>query len=471
MQTGASIYYTTDGSSPTESSSLYTGTMTLTSGTTINAKAFKSGYNPSAVAAASFTNSQIAKGATYWASPKGGGSCTSARSTSDPGSGYVTMNDGIKCLSSGDTLILKAGVYTSPHDTNPPSGTPSAYTTIKGEPGQKPILRYPPSDGGQIFLFPDNNWHHIAIENLDLDAVNINGPVIKITCSYSGCPSEAGAHHIRLRDLIIHHGNIDFKNVTVGTLTMGVLGGGPGLEMYSNNIHHNMYGLYWGGNTAVIDGNYIHDNAAYGFHFYEGGGKATSVFNNIVRSNLVELNGTDSAYCSSALLFSSGADNIAYNNIIRYHRPGTCGSSPGGGGIALVINAVRPKIFNNTIYGNNTTGIYIGKGIPGSASGATDAVIRNNISLFNGRCANCGGNYQNLGSGTTADHNIFDDAVNPLFVNPSERGVNNGAGFRLSSGSSPAVNAGADLSSIFTTDYAGVRRPQGSGWDIGAYER
>ena len=52
---GASIYYTTDGSTPTQSSTLYTGAFTLTSSAMVNTIAFKSGSNPSTQATASFT--------------------------------------------------------------------------------------------------------------------------------------------------------------------------------------------------------------------------------------------------------------------------------------------------------------------------------------------------------------------------------------------------------------------------------
>ena len=52
---GASIFYTTNGSTPTQSSIFYSGAFALTSSATVNAIALKSDSNPSAQASASFT--------------------------------------------------------------------------------------------------------------------------------------------------------------------------------------------------------------------------------------------------------------------------------------------------------------------------------------------------------------------------------------------------------------------------------
>jgi hypothetical protein len=51
---GAFVYFTLDGSTPTQSSFLYTGTVTLTASGQVKAKAFKDGYTPSSEASASF---------------------------------------------------------------------------------------------------------------------------------------------------------------------------------------------------------------------------------------------------------------------------------------------------------------------------------------------------------------------------------------------------------------------------------
>ncbi len=48
--TGADIYYTIDGSEPTTSSNLYTLPVNISSNTTLKARAYKTGYNPSTIA-------------------------------------------------------------------------------------------------------------------------------------------------------------------------------------------------------------------------------------------------------------------------------------------------------------------------------------------------------------------------------------------------------------------------------------
>ena len=54
---GASIYYTTNGTTPTQSSTLYTGPISLMSSAVLSAIAFKTGANPSGMASATFTAS------------------------------------------------------------------------------------------------------------------------------------------------------------------------------------------------------------------------------------------------------------------------------------------------------------------------------------------------------------------------------------------------------------------------------
>ena len=99
---GASIYYTTDGTTPTSTGMVYSGAISLTSTTTVKAIAVKADMNDSAVAAVTFTRRSSSGG--------GGGGGFSAPSYSvsvdDVKHGTVTVSP--QSASKGDSVTITA---------------------------------------------------------------------------------------------------------------------------------------------------------------------------------------------------------------------------------------------------------------------------------------------------------------------------------------------------------------------------
>ena len=162
MQTttsGASIYYTTNGAAPTQSSTLYTGAMTLTSSATVKAKAFKSGSTASAEVSASFTvgSSGTAKCVTRYTDNLLSSNCTSGNysianrncSGSD-GNAYTTIQAAASGVGPGDRVYVRASstVYAGTAEANAinlsslGTGTSGNHLVVQKYPGDSASTVY-----------------------------------------------------------------------------------------------------------------------------------------------------------------------------------------------------------------------------------------------------------------------------------------------------------------------------------------
>ena len=135
-------------------------------------------------------------------------------------------------------------------------------------------------------------------------------------------------------------------------------------------------------------------------------------------------------------------------------------------------------LYNNTLYGNGWSGAVwesqSGSLLidPGALARGTTVYFGNNIIYSTGEPYLAGesaslpaGNYRNCwygaGSPPAWDRGALN--ANPRFVNAG------GLNFWLQN-SSPCIDAGRDMSPVVTRDLLGVPRPQGSAYDLGAYE-
>ena len=132
-----------------------------------------------------------------------------------------------------------------------------------------------------------------------------------------------------------------------------------------------------------------------------------------------------------------------------------------GSGIK-VYSGTNLSLNNNTIYRSGAYGLFIAAG---------SVALRNNLLLAN----NSGGAQTSLQGTLTSSHNAYSNAWSGACVQcisdiaAADLVDPGGSDFHLPAGSK-AKDAGLALSGSFTVDKDGVSRPQGAGWDIGAYE-
>jgi Bacterial Ig domain/Right handed beta helix region/Protein of unknown function (DUF1565) len=235
----------------------------------------------------------------------------------------------------------------------------------------------------------------------------------------------------------------------------GVTVWGNGNQILNNEIDHNgtpasstdtqghdgvyeSHGL--SGNTFI--GNFVHDNGRAGGSNLDHGLYLCGN-NDVVANNVVIRNDSRGLQIAG---YTTVSNMKVYNNVFAWN---------GKDGITVWMAMNGVDIKNNIIYNN---GLY---GIEFYAATGSGVVVDHNLAYGNGS-----GSYDTPsdGGGTvsvTFGANLSSD---PKFANETQSSFD----AHLSAGS-PAIGAGYNFYSLFTTDLAGAARPSSGAWDLGAY--
>jgi hypothetical protein len=418
------------------------------------------------------TNAQVPAGITYYVATNGAD--TNVGTEAQP---FKTLVKGVSVLKPGDMLLVKEGLYEEELRGNIPSGESwSRPVTLRAYPGHRVIIQPKAGAGAFRVIGFTGSQHHIIVDGFILDGTNVQYETIKISGnSDRTVPSPT---YIRIMNNEIRNAgaatnsNGQYRYFSAGILTTGEANY---IEYIHNVIHNNGvtdfdHGIYHTSSYSLIEGNVIYGNMGSGIKV----GWGQNAVDNVVRNNIIFDNnaaqGADGKKKQGrGIGVYAGSGTLIYNNVIwGAHFIG----------IDVTYGGNNARVYNNTVLNNTGYGIAIGFGSDGSDT-AANTTVKNNIvfqqsnfpAIFDSRGINTVVE-NNLTFGMNPDidadaktntimRNNFEN-VDPKFLDVTSRN------FALQS-SSPAIDKGIVIGEV-PFDIANTQRPQGTGYDIGAYE-
>ncbi|HEU0035935.1 MAG TPA: choice-of-anchor Q domain-containing protein [Kofleriaceae bacterium] len=324
----------------------------------------------------------------------------------------------------GDEVIVRAGVYENPSSgfliTLDRGGTADAWVTFRSETPGAAII-----DGG------DNRSSHCWVLLGGARYVRIEGFEVR-GCRDAAFHSNAGAQHVTYARNHIHD---------IGRLCTDTTSGKTGFYQGSGSAYH------------VYDGNVVHDIGRFS-PGEQGCQPSTEYYEN--HDHAIYLNASHALVVNNVfyklehgwpvhIYGSAQKDDIAIlHNTFALPNPHRDGH------IKITAGTSNLVITNNIFYSPTTAGAEIS-----SCSGVATVTIHHNLS-----------NKPAIVAGDPCGSDVADNAleVDPEFVDPAA------FDFQLQP-SSPAIDTGAAIEGAPDHDALGVMRPQGAGFDLGAYER
>jgi hypothetical protein len=418
--------------------------------------------------AGAFASAPVAAGGSYYVATNGNDSNPGTQSQP-----WRTIQKAANTLIAGDTVYVRAGTY-SETVTPQNSGTASGSITYRAYSGETVVV-----DGGSSRSEGFSLTNHQSY--IVIDGFTIQGQTW-------GGVSLFGTSHVVIRNNTIRNWTtfgivsdaptnsyVEIANNDVST-SVGSAQSGMWLceaqhfDVHDNRVHNiPMNGIDFGHGSSYND---IHSNLVYetgygGDQQWQGigaedGAEYHNFYNNIVY------------HARNAGILVNSSHHTFYNNTI-YASARTGGSNVGqGSGIEMVPwNGENPSyntVKNNIIVTTqpNEKALKVASNNPGSMTVGNNVFYRadgsNNAEVVwwgdpNGQFLNWTGWINGPGAGKG------DINTNPLFVGGSDLTQ---AGYYKLQASSPAIDHGANVG--VGADFAGVARPSGAGYDIGAYE-
>jgi len=401
---------------------------------------------------------------------------------------WCTIGKAAQTLQAGETVLIREGTYNEEELQPANNGTPGQFITFSNYPGEHVHIKGFWNDGSDTGnCFRMNNASYIRITGIEisnykrciyLETANDNIVVdnVQVHDCILGYSARGDSSNLKVKDS-------DFYRISdpVGSHDNGHAGvelvGGSNIEITNVRSFENDDGLGPSGDADGFSSKWV-DNLTF---------TNCSTFNN-------SEDGFDLAG-SNISLINCKAYNVGVNGLKTWRRTRdgvllpsdftvinfiTVGNGENG---ISASNGPDISIYNSVVYNNGAQGIRF---LDASSDDPPEGILYNNILMGNGffspvdnssgyRAFDVGDNW-NLASNYNIYYNndIGNEAYsgegpntllnsNPEFVSPEEKN------FRLFL-TSPAIDKGINLSGIFDYDEEGTFRPQGLGWDIGAFE-
>ena len=397
---------------------------------------------------------------------------TTTKTVCGSGCDYATLEAADQAAKPGWLIKIKAGIYT--YNTSmswDSSGTLGNEIMIEAYGDGDVVFDLVGTSRFQIngnYIIFDGGSNRQLIFNGENEtagtvALNPSNTTTHITLSRILAKNNGGIWYVYPNDLRCNWSNV------------GISGTGDYLKVYNSEVSGCCgVGIYSGsGDHQEYRNNLIHDNKGTGLQINTHGGFSSTDIT--IAGNAIYNNGlggvTGQNRPGIAILSAQNIlyDVYVYNNLLW-------GNQSAGIGVGGDSN-IRARIYNNTILNNPIWGLTItgnnvdiqnnimrnnGTGIWSSADFdiATYNVTLNTVTLKNNIIGVYGQTHLDYSSLKPGNIN-----TDPQFLSTDP----NNSNYLKLSPSGPAINVGATIS-LVTTDFFGTSRPQGAGYDIGAYE-